>query len=83
MSIPLMAGHEGAAGLLPYLDVPFQHASPRILKLMKRPANVENNLNRIRAWREVCPQLTIRSTFIVGFPGETDAEFEELARLPR
>ncbi len=76
--IPLMAGHEGAAGLLPYLDVPFQHASPRILKLMKRPANVENNLNRIRAWREVCPQLTIRSTFIVGFPGETDAEFEDL-----
>ena len=72
--IPLMA--EGK--LLPYLDVPFQHASPRILKLMKRPASAENNLARIRAWREVCPDLTIRSTFIAGFPGETEAEFEEL-----
>ena len=72
--IPLMA--EGK--LLPYLDVPFQHASPRILKLMKRPANAENTLERIRAWRAICPQLTIRSTFIVGFPGETEAEFEEL-----
>ena len=72
--VPLMA--EG--GLLPYLDVPFQHASRRILKLMKRPANAENNLERIRRWREICPELTIRSTFIVGFPGETDAEFEEL-----
>jgi ribosomal protein S12 methylthiotransferase len=72
--IPLMA--EGR--LLPYLDVPFQHASPRILRLMKRPANAQNNLERIRAWRAVCPELTIRSTFIVGFPGETDAEFEEL-----
>ncbi|HEY2865169.1 MAG TPA: 30S ribosomal protein S12 methylthiotransferase RimO [Casimicrobiaceae bacterium] len=76
-SIALMAA-EGEAGLLPYLDVPFQHASPRILRLMKRPANVEDNLKRIRAWREACPQLTIRSTFIVGFPGETDAEFEAL-----
>jgi ribosomal protein S12 methylthiotransferase len=72
--IPLMA--EGR--VLPYLDVPFQHASPRILKLMKRPANVESNLDRIRAWRGICPQLTIRSTFIAGFPGETDAEFEQL-----
>jgi ribosomal protein S12 methylthiotransferase len=72
--VPLMA--EG--GLLPYLDVPFQHASRRILKLMKRPASAENNLERIRRWREICPDLTIRSTFIVGFPGETDAEFEEL-----
>lgn len=72
--IPLMA--EGK--LLPYLDVPFQHASPRILKLMKRPASAENNLARIRAWREICPDLTIRSTFIAGFPGETEAEFEEL-----
>jgi ribosomal protein S12 methylthiotransferase len=72
--IPLMA--EGR--VLPYLDVPFQHASPRILKLMKRPANVESNLERIRAWRGMCPQLTIRSTFIAGFPGETDAEFEQL-----
>lgn len=72
--IPLMA--EGK--LLPYLDIPFQHASSRILKLMKRPAATENNLERIRAWRSICPELTIRSTFIVGFPGETDAEFEEL-----
>jgi ribosomal protein S12 methylthiotransferase len=72
--IPLMAdGH-----LLPYLDIPFQHASPRILKLMKRPASGEHNLERIQAWRAVCPELTIRSTFIVGFPGETEAEFEEL-----
>jgi ribosomal protein S12 methylthiotransferase len=75
--------------LLPYLDVPFQHASPRILKLMKRPADSENTLARIRAWRSACPQLTLRSTFIVGFPGETEREFEELlefleeARLDR
>ena len=72
--IPLMA--EGK--ILPYLDVPFQHASPRILKLMKRPANAENTLARIRAWREVCPELTIRSTFVAGFPGETESEFVEL-----
>jgi ribosomal protein S12 methylthiotransferase len=72
--IPLMA--EGK--ILPYIDVPFQHASPRILKLMKRPASGENNLERIRAWRAVCPEITIRSTFIAGFPGETEAEFEEL-----
>src|SRR5947208_3116629 len=72
--IPLMA----AGRVLPYLDVPFQHASPRILKLMKRPANAENNLERIRTWRSVCPELTIRSTFIVGFPGETEREFESL-----
>jgi ribosomal protein S12 methylthiotransferase len=72
--IPLMA--EGK--ILPYIDVPFQHASPRILKLMKRPASGEDNLERIRAWRAVCPQITIRSTFIAGFPGETEAEFEEL-----
>ena len=76
-TIALMAS-DGGPGLLPYLDVPFQHASPRILKLMKRPANVENNLQRIRAWRAACPELTIRSTFIVGFPGETEAEFEAL-----
>jgi len=75
--IPLMA--EGK--LLPYLDVPFQHASPRILKLMKRPASAENNLARIRRWREMCPAITIRSTFIAGFPGETEAEFEELLRF--
>jgi ribosomal protein S12 methylthiotransferase len=72
--VPLMA--EGK--LLPYLDVPFQHASPRILKLMKRPANAENTLGRIKAWRAICPEITIRSTFIAGFPGETDAEFEQL-----
>jgi ribosomal protein S12 methylthiotransferase len=72
--IPLMS--EGS--ILPYLDVPFQHASPRILKLMKRPASAENNLLRINKWREVCPDITIRSTFIVGFPGETEAEFEAL-----
>jgi len=64
--------------ILPYLDVPFQHASPRILKLMKRPASSEKNLDRIRAWRKACPDLTLRSTFIAGFPGETEAEFEEL-----
>jgi ribosomal protein S12 methylthiotransferase len=72
--IPLMA--EGK--ILPYLDVPFQHASPRVLKLMKRPASSEKNLERIRAWREACPDITIRSTFIAGFPGETEAEFAEL-----
>src|SRR6186713_297083 len=72
--IPLMA--EGK--LLPYLDVPFQHASPRILKLMKRPANAENTLARIKAWRAICPEITIRSTFIAGFPGETEAEFAQL-----
>jgi len=75
--IPLMA--EGR--ILPYLDVPFQHASPRILKLMKRPASAENNLERIRAWRKICPDLTVRSTFIAGFPGETDAEFEQLMQF--
>jgi len=72
--IPLMA--EGK--LLPYLDAPFQHASPRILKLMKRPANAENTLARIQKWRALCPEITLRSTFIVGFPGETENEFEEL-----
>jgi ribosomal protein S12 methylthiotransferase len=83
--VPLMA--EGR--ILPYLDVPFQHASPRILKAMKRPASAEDNLERLRAWRTVCPEITVRSTFITGFPGETEAEFEELltfiaeARLDR
>jgi ribosomal protein S12 methylthiotransferase len=72
--IPLMAQGK----VLPYLDVPFQHASPRILKLMKRPASSEKVLERIRAWREICPDITIRSTFIAGFPGETEAEFAEL-----
>ncbi|MFL6580852.1 MAG: 30S ribosomal protein S12 methylthiotransferase RimO [Burkholderiales bacterium] len=75
--LPLMA--EGK--ILPYLDVPFQHASPRILKLMKRPANAENNLERIRAWRKACPDLTIRSTFIAGFPGETESEFRSLLQF--
>jgi ribosomal protein S12 methylthiotransferase len=72
--VPLMADGK----VLPYLDVPFQHASRRILKLMKRPASAEDNLARIRRWREVCPDIALRSTFIVGFPGETEAEFEEL-----
>ena len=67
--IPLMA--EGR--ILPYLDIPFQHASPRILKLMKRPAAAEKVLARIHAWRKACPDITIRSTFIAGFPGETEA----------
>jgi len=64
--------------ILPYIDVPFQHASRRILKLMKRPASGEDNLERIRAWRTTCPDITIRSTFIAGFPGETESEFREL-----
>jgi len=72
--VPLMA--EGK--ILPYLDIPFQHASPRILKLMKRPGNIDKTLERILNWREICPELVIRSTFIVGFPGETEEEFEEL-----
>jgi ribosomal protein S12 methylthiotransferase len=72
--IPLMA--EGK--LLPYLDIPFQHASPRILKLMKRPGAVDKTLERIQRWRAICPEITIRSTFIVGFPGETEEEFEQL-----
>jgi ribosomal protein S12 methylthiotransferase len=72
--IPLMT--EG--GVLPYLDVPFQHGSPAVLRRMRRPAHAENTLGRIRAWRRACPELTLRSTFIVGFPGETEAEFEEL-----
>jgi ribosomal protein S12 methylthiotransferase len=75
--IPLMA--EGR--ILPYLDVPFQHAAPRILKLMKRPASAEKVLERVRNWRELCPQLTIRSTFIAGFPGETEAEFSLLLQF--
>ena len=83
--IPLMA--EGK--LLPYLDIPLQHASPRILKLMKRPGSVDRQLARIKQWREICPELTLRSTFIVGFPGETEEDFQMLldflkeARLDR
>lgn len=73
-TIPLMA--EGK--LLPYLDIPFQHASPRVLKLMKRPGAIDKTRERIHRWREICPDITIRSTFIVGFPGESEAEFEEL-----
>ena len=77
--IPLMA--EGK--ILPYLDIPFQHASPRILKLMKRPGNIDKTLKRILNWRKICPELVIRSTFIVGFPGETEEEFEELLTFLR
>ncbi len=72
--IPLMAERV----VLPYLDIPFQHGSPTVLKRMRRPAHAENTLQRIAAWRRDCPDLTLRSTFIVGFPGETEAEFEEL-----
>ncbi|WP_386688568.1 30S ribosomal protein S12 methylthiotransferase RimO [Lonepinella sp. MS14437] len=72
--IPLMA----AGKILPYLDIPLQHASPKILKLMKRPGSVERILERIKKWREVCPELTLRSTFIVGFPGETEEDFQLL-----
>ncbi|WP_460451542.1 30S ribosomal protein S12 methylthiotransferase RimO [Alsobacter sp. SYSU BS001988] len=72
--IPLMA--EGK--VLPYLDIPFQHASPTVLKAMRRPGNQDKTLERIRAWREICPDLAIRSTFIVGFPGETEEDFETL-----
>lgn len=78
--IPLMAetGANGMPKLLPYLDIPFQHASPRVLKLMKRPGAVDKTLERIQRWRSIAPDIAIRSTFIVGFPGETEAEFEEL-----
>ena len=77
--IPLMAtGH-----VLPYLDVPFQHSHPDVLKRMKRPASGEKNLERIARWRELCPQLVIRSTFIAGFPGETEEEFEHLLDFVR
>jgi ribosomal protein S12 methylthiotransferase len=72
--IPLMADGK----ILPYLDIPFQHASSSVLKSMRRPASQEKTLERIRKWREICPDLAIRSTFIVGFPGETDADFEQL-----
>jgi ribosomal protein S12 methylthiotransferase len=72
--IPLMA----AGKILPYLDIPFQHASPKILKAMKRPAHQEKTLERIQAWREICPDITLRSTFIVGFPGETEDDFQML-----
>lgn len=77
--LPLMA----TGSILPYLDVPLQHSHPDVLKRMKRPASGEKNLERIRKWREVCPQLVIRSTFIAGFPGETEAEFEHLLNFVR
>ncbi|MEW5755206.1 MAG: 30S ribosomal protein S12 methylthiotransferase RimO [Pseudomonadota bacterium] len=75
--IPLMA--EGK--ILPYLDVPFQHASPKVLKAMRRPGNIENTFARIQQWRAICPEITIRSTFITGFPGETEADFELLLQF--
>lgn len=77
--IPLMRDGK----ILPYLDIPFQHASQKVLKLMKRPANSDNVLARIKKWREICPELVIRSTFIVGFPGETEEDFEELLTFIR
>lgn len=73
-AIPLMA----AGKILPYLDIPFQHASPKVLKSMKRPGNITKTLERIKSWRAICPDLTIRSTFIVGFPGETEEDFQFL-----
>jgi ribosomal protein S12 methylthiotransferase len=79
--IPLMASSSTTGKVLPYLDVPFQHAAPRILRLMKRPASAEKVLERIGAWRAICPEITLRSTFIVGFPGETEEEFSELLRF--
>jgi ribosomal protein S12 methylthiotransferase len=78
-----MGSGEGEPGLLPYLDIPFQHASPRILKLMKRPAAAEKTLDRILNWRKINPDISLRSTFVVGFPGETEAEFEELLQFLR
>jgi len=77
--LPLMAGGR----ILPYLDVPFQHSHPDVLRRMKRPASGEHNLERIARWREICPELVIRSTFIAGFPGETEAEFEHLLQFVR
>ena len=77
--IPLMA----TGRILPYLDVPFQHSHPEVLKRMKRPANGEKNMERIQAWRSICPDLVIRSTFIAGFPGESEAEFEHLLEFVR
>ena len=81
--VPLMTSSAVEGGLVPYLDVPFQHASPRILKLMKRPAAPEKVLERVHAWRRMNPDITLRSTFIVGFPGETEREFEELLAFLR
>jgi ribosomal protein S12 methylthiotransferase len=75
--LPLMA----SGRVLPYLDVPFQHSHPDVLKRMKRPASGEKNLERLARWREICPELVVRSTFIAGFPGETEAEFEHLLQF--
>jgi ribosomal protein S12 methylthiotransferase len=77
--LPLMA----QGRILPYLDVPFQHAHPDVLKRMKRPASGERNLERLARWRELCPEIVVRSTFIAGFPGETEAEFETLLDFVR
>jgi ribosomal protein S12 methylthiotransferase len=77
--LPLMA----TGRILPYLDVPFQHSHPDVLRRMKRPASGEKNLERLARWREICPELVVRSTFIAGFPGETDAEFEHLLDFMR
>jgi ribosomal protein S12 methylthiotransferase len=77
--LPLMA----TGAILPYLDVPFQHSHPDVLRRMKRPASGEKNLERLARWREICPELVVRSTFIAGFPGETEAEFEDLLAFIR
>jgi ribosomal protein S12 methylthiotransferase len=77
--VPLMAGGR----VLPYLDVPFQHAHPEVLKRMKRPASGERNLERLTRWREICPAIVVRSTFIAGFPGETESQFEALLDFVR
>jgi ribosomal protein S12 methylthiotransferase len=79
--IEMMASEESS--VLPYIDVPFQHASPAVLKRMRRPANQHKLMERLNRWREICPQLTIRSTFIVGFPGETDEDFGILLQFLR
>ena len=79
--IEMMADED--SGVLPYIDVPFQHASPAVLKRMRHPANQHKLMERLNAWREICPELTIRSTFIVGFPGETDEDFEMLLQFLR
>jgi ribosomal protein S12 methylthiotransferase len=81
--VELMAEGSGTGRVVPYLDVPMQHADPRVLKAMKRPASGERNIERVQAWRKVCPDLTIRSTFITGFPGESEAEFEALLAFLR
>jgi ribosomal protein S12 methylthiotransferase len=81
--IPMMADGPLKGHVLPYLDIPFQHADPEVLKRMKRPANAERMLERVAAWRRMCPELTIRSTFIAGFPGETEAQFETLLEFIR